>query len=586
MKVIWVCVLVSVLIGCGGGADSNGPGQPTSSINPTSPSSNPSTSSPSSPIVTPTSQSDNSTVPSTTPNNAARLLTQATFGPTKTEIDAVVNMGIETWVEQQFVVQQSNHRAMTLAIFNADDHARIDNSAELPWSGHRYAAWSEIALHGKDQLRQRVAFALSQLFVVSDKSALDNSHLGLATYYDGLAEHAFGNYRDLLEFVTLSPSMGVYLNMLSNEKPDESNNIRPDENFAREVMQLFTIGLEELNLDGSLKMHDGQPIPTYDINTVKAYAHVFTGWNFYGTTYETWDNWWQNRNFRNQMVLIPEYHAQNVRKNLLNNVVVEAGTDGETAMQMALDSLFEHPNVGPFVARHLIQRLVTSNPSPAFIARTAQVFNDNGAGVRGDLGAVIKHILLDEEARYEIASQPLGYGKVKEPLIRGIQMIRAFGIYEPNTPKPQWYDYPFNQSPLSSPSVFNFFSDTFTPSGELNDMDLVAPELEIINDTYMVRNSNHAAWWSMWTPSTVEIDIGDERAMTIDFTPYIGMLQDDPEQFLDYLDLVLLSGSMNDAMRQAILDYDHVAKSWLSDLERVKEMVFMVTGSPQFAVQR
>ena len=451
---------------------------------------------------------------------------------------------------------------------------------------HRYAAWSEIALHGKDQLRQRVAFALSQLFVISDKSALDNSHLDIATYYDGLADYAFGNYRDLLEFVTLSPAMGVYLNMLGNEKPDEDNNIRPDENFAREVMQLFTIGLDELHLDGSLKIQDGQPIPTYDIDTVKAYAHVFTGWHFYGTTYNTWDNWWQNRNFRNQMVLVPEYHAQDVRKALLNGVVVEAGTDGERAMQMALDSLFEHPNVGPFVARHLIQRLVTSNPSPDYIARTAQVFNDNGAGERGDLGAVVKQILLDEEARQPLADQAPEFGKIKEPLIRGIQMIRAFGIYEPNTPKPQWYDYVFNQSPLSSPSVFNFFSDSFTPAGELNEMGLVAPELEIINDTYMVRNSNHAAWWSMWTPSTQEIDAGHERAMTIDFTPFISMLQNDPAELLDYLDLVLLSGGMNDTMREAILDYDQVAKEWLSDVERVKEMTFMVTGSPQFAVQR
>ena len=575
MKAIWVCLFASMLLGCGGGGSSDSP-SPSNVI--TSPNTTPSTT----PTTTPTTPIDRST----TPQDAARLLTQATFGPTKAEIDAVASQGIETWIEEQFDAPQSHHRAQTLAIFNADDNARIENGAELPWSGHRYAAWSEIALHGKDQLRQRVAFALSQLFVISDKSALDNSHLDIATYYDGLADYAFGNYRDLLEFVTLSPAMGVYLNMLGNEKPDEDNNIRPDENFAREVMQLFTIGLDELNLDGSLKIQNGQPIPTYDIDTVKAYAHVFTGWHFYGTTYNTWDNWWQNRNFRNQMVLVPEYHAQDVRKALLNGVVVEAGTDGERAMQMALDSLFEHPNVGPFVARHLIQRLVTSNPSPDYIARTAQVFNDNGAGERGDLGAVVKQILLDEEARQPRADQAPEFGKIKEPLIRGIQMIRAFGIYEPNTPKPQWYDYVFNQSPLSSPSVFNFFSDSFTPAGQLNEMGLVAPELEIINDTYMVRNSNHAAWWSMWTPSTQEIDAGHERAMTIDFTPFISMLQNDPAELLDYLDLVLLSGGMNDTMREAILDYDQVAKEWLSDVERVKEMTFMVTGSPQFAVQR
>lgn len=554
--------LVMFLAACGGGGSST-----TAPVTPVSP-------------VTPTPVEEGTTV-----NDAARFLMQASFGPTMPEINAVAESGLNAWIDTQLTIQSSNHRAKTLSVFSADTNAQ-DNGAEFPWSGHRYGAWMDIALHGQDQLRQRLAFAWSQLFVVSDKSQLEGEQYGLATYYDGLADHAFGNFRDLLEYVTLSPVMGVYLNMLGNEKPDPTNNIRPDENFAREVMQLFTIGLHELNLDGTPKLVNGQPVATYDIETVKAYAQVFTGWHFFGTTAQTWDNWWGNRNFRNPMTLVPEYHAQASEKVLLNDVVIAAGTDGETALQLALDSLFNHPNVGPFVARHLIQRLVTSNPTPAYVARVAQVFNDNGEGVRGDLTAVTKAVLLDQEARTPVVQQANSFGKIKEPLIRGIQMIRALGLYQPDTMPAQWPEYAHNQAPLSAPSVFNFYTPDFSPSGHLANLGLRAPEMEIINDTFMVRNANHAAWWSMWVPTVSEVNAGHERGMTIDYAQYTDLIGTDGSAYIDYLDTVLLAGSMTPTMRQTLLDYDEQAKQWLDAYGRVKELTFMVTGSPQFAVQR
>ncbi len=573
-----------LITGCGGSSDTASTSVPSANSPITTATSN-STSTTS--ASSPSNNTSSTTVQfaSTTPQDAARFLTQATFGPTMAEIEQVAQYGLASWLDAQVNAPISSHRARTLAIFNADQNAQ-DNNADNPWGGHRYGAWMDIALNGEDQLRQRVAFALSQLFVVSDKSILDGQQLDVAGYYDGLAEHAFGNYRDLLEYVTLSPVMGVYLNMLGNEKPDLANNIRPDENYAREVMQLFTIGLDELNLDGTLKLNNGQPIPTYNIDIVKAYAHVFTGWHFRGTTANTWHRWWHNRNFRNPMTLVPEYHAQDVRKELLNNVIVEPGTDGETAMQMALDSLFEHPNVGPFVAKHIIQRLVTSNPTPQYIARVAQMFNDDGFGVRGNLEAVVRATLLDDEARAPISEQASSFGKVKEPIIRGMQLIRAFGIYKDGELGPQWLEYPHNQAPLAAPSVFNFFLDDFSPVGQLADFGLAAPEMQIINDTYMVRNSNHAGWWSMWVPTAEEVDSGHNRGMTIDYAQFTPMIAQNIDPFIDYLDLVLLSGAMSDEMRNAMIDYDNQAKQWLDDRERIQELVFLVTGSPQFAVQR
>ena len=237
--------------------------------------------------------------------------------------------------------------------------------------------------------------------VVSQLGVLNNYPYGLASYYDTLSRNAFGNYRDLIEDVTLHPAMGVYLSMLGNEKPDAANNIRRDENYARELMQLFSIGLVELNLDGTVKTDtQGQPIPTYDQATIEAFAHVYTGWTFAGAPVFRG----ARATLTNQV--IPMQLWQNFHdtgpKTLLNGFVVPAGQTGDQDLAMALDNIFNHDNVGPFLATRLIERLTTSNPSPQYVERVARVFNDNGQGIRGDLGAVVKAILLDAEARSDM----------------------------------------------------------------------------------------------------------------------------------------------------------------------------------------
>jgi uncharacterized protein (DUF1800 family) len=260
----------------------------------------------------------------------------------------------------------------------------------------RIDAWWKAVMQSDDQLRQRVAFALSEILVVSDlNNDLRSQPEGMVTYYDLLLTHAFGNFRDLLEAVTLSPIMGTYLSHLGNEKADDALNIRPDENYAREVMQLFTIGLDELNQDGTAKLDaNGNTIATYGQAEIEGFARVFTGWTFAGS--ETFKR--KSRDYVAPMQAFEEYHSQR-QKTLLNGDIIPQGYSAQESLQLALDNLFNHQNVAPFISKQLIQRLITSNPTPQYVERIASVFNDNGEGVRGDLAAVVKAIYLDDEAR-------------------------------------------------------------------------------------------------------------------------------------------------------------------------------------------
>ena len=275
--------------------------------------------------------------------------------------------------------------------------------------------------------------------------------------------------------------MGVYLSMLGNQRADPARNISPDENYAREMMQLFTIGLVELNPDGTVRTDArGQEIPTYDQDIIEGFARVFTGWNYAeGANFNR-----ARRTVANQTVpmeLYPDYHSTE-SKQLLNGVQLPAGQSGQRDLEDALDNVFAHPNVGPFIATRLIERLVTSNPTPGYVQRVASTFNDNGGGVRGDLEAVVKAILLDVEAR-SANTTPSG-GKLKEPLLRLTQLWRAYDarsadgtfVFRPST------NDVFAQGPLQSPSVFNFFSPFYAPPGEIADAGLTAPELQIATE--------------------------------------------------------------------------------------------------------
>ncbi len=525
-----------------------------------------------------------------TPAEAARLLTQATFGPTLEDITTVQQLGIEAWIDDQLTLMGTPH----------EDYVRqYSNGAHR---AARHQIWWMDAVDGEDQLRQRVAFALSQLFVVSDVGyTLAVAQYGVTHFYDLLRESAFGNYRELLEDVTLSPIMGLYLSMLQNAKGDVLSNTRADENFAREVMQLFSIGLYNLQLDGSRA--EGQ---AFTQDHVEAFARAFTGWNYKDAGH------WDRALHTNQDMISPmepweDYHDTD-SKTLLNGVTLPAGQSARVDLEMALDNIAAHQNVGPFISTHLIRHLVTSNPSPAYVARVATVFNDNGYGVRGDLGATVKAILMDPEARSVVNDS--NYGKVREPVLRLTHLWRAFSVSpgnhsdhgEYNTYSPQLEDLNdvTGQAPLRSPSVFNFFSPDYAPSGPAQENGLLAPELEIFTDNNILKtasriNSQIYRHYKQ-NPASVE-----KNPSYLDYEIEIALAAN-PKDLIDHLNLLLLSREVDpgeyrltDEDRLAFPEnlnsilYEHLdAMDSDADglVDRVQDALAIITSTPDYLVQK
>jgi len=504
-------------------------------------------------------------------DKAARFLTQTTFGGTSESISHLANIGYEAWLQQQFSIPATLHYPLIVEYPDDDD---LSNR-------HRKEVWWRTAITAEDQLRQRVAFALSQIFVVSDKSALGQTPYGLANYYDILVNNAFGNYRELLEEVTLSPMMGIYLSMLGNEKPDVLRNIRPDENYAREVMQLFSIGLLKLNNDGSLLLDDNnQPIPTYDQDVIKGFAHVFTGWHF--ADKPTWNQ--PGVNLFDPMKPFEDYHDTG-EKLLLDGSTISSGGTAVSDLNIALDNIFNHPNVGPFISKQLIQRLVTSNPSPDYINRVADIFNDNGNRVRGDLKAVIKAILLDEQAISDSGLQDSSFGKLKEPLIKFTQLWRAFDASAESGK--YWFNFSYaitGQAPLAAPSVFNFYSPSYSPSGGISDAGLVAPEFQILNETYITHTLNVLAYSTYVGYQGVVQEQPDPDRILIDISTELGM-SDNPSELVEHFNILLMSGQMEDNQRNDLIESINEIPAEESHL-RVLNTLFMLVASPQFSIQK
>ena len=480
-------------------------------------------------------------------------------------------MGFEEWIDEQL------QQPASLQLPHLQSLPRPPNPGDL--QRDRLDIWFRNALNEPDQLRQRVAFALSEIMVVSEIGALIQAQYGLASYYDMLAENAFGNFRDLMQDVTLHPSMGVYLSMLGNEKPNAALNIRPDENYARELMQLFTIGLVELDIDGSVITDSlGEPIPTYDQEIIEGFAHVYTGWHYAGApSFEE-----AQRNDANQtipMQLYPAFHDTGP-KTLLSGVTLPAGQTGDQDLRDALDNVFAHPNVGPFIATRLIQRLVTSNPSPAYVARVATIFNDNGSGVRGDLGAVVKTILLDPEARSTSGTDIRG--KLKEPLLRLTQLWRAYdarsadGGYDFRIP-----NIIFGQGPLQSPSVFNFFSPFYAPPGEIRDAGYVAPELQIATEFQNTVVTNFFFFQIFGLNSQSPGLRGSD--IFIDIDEEVGLAADS-DTLIDRVTEKLLAGQISDPLRTEIRGMLELVPPEDTVL-RAAEAIYLVMSSPEFARQ-
>lgn len=507
------------------------------------------------------------------PFDASRFLVQATYGPTPEMIVTVQSQGYAAWIENQFTRPLVSHLAYVDALPEAE-----------PWSWHaRESIWKQ-AILGPDQLRQRVALALSEIFVVS----AEDDDLGraepVAAYMDLLNRNAFGNFRQLLEEVTLSPSMGAYLDMLSNDKEDPETGRNPNENFAREILQLFSVGLYKLHPDGTLQLNeDGMPISTYDQDTIKGFAQVFTGWTFADQDQtKDWRFYWPEEDWRQPMEPWSWHHSTGPKR-LLDGVTLPGGQSAQVDLEAALDNIFLHPNVGPFFCRQMIQRLVTSNPSPAYVYRCGQAFANNGQGVRGDLKAVIRSILLDWEARStDVLSQP-GYGKVREPIIRFVALLRAARAQPSADGRFRYHwqssaEWGLNQSPLQAPTVFNFFDPTYSQPGPIADAGLVSPELQIINETSVFGSANflHAA---------IEGYADDDTDITLDYS-YLTSVVGNNSGLLDRVNLLFYSGRMSAETRtilaEALADRDFPT----DPLERVQTLVWLVSLSPEFIVQR
>jgi uncharacterized protein (DUF1800 family) len=520
---------------------------------------------------------------------AYRFLNQATFGATAAEAQSVIALGYEAWIDQQLQRPASLELPHVQQVF-----ATYPPGADFTkLHQDRVDIWLRHALHAPDQLRQRVAFALSQIMVISQSSTLVGYPWGCTSYYDMLTQNAFGNFRDLMENVTLHPAMGVYLSMLGNQKPDVAHNIRPDENYARELMQLFTIGLVELNLDGSVKTDSsGQPVPTYDQDIVQGFAHVYTGWTYSGapsfaTALPTIAN--QIR----PMQAYPEQHATGPKRLLSYpgavSSVLTAGQTPEQDLDAALDNIFNHPNVGPFIAQRLIRHLVTSNPSPQYVERVARKFNDDGSGKRGNLAAVVKAILLDSEARAAPASATAG--KLKEPLLRLTQLWRAYDASSRSGKyNVQNITGLIGQGPLQAPSVFNFFSPFYAPPGEIANQGLVAPEMQVTTE-YLS---------SLWTdyvfvlafcyttmpvqgcpavpaelqPDLVTIDASAERALAAN-----------PQALVDAIADRLVGGPLSNTLSTEAKSMVERAPASETAL-RVAEALYLIASAPEVALQR
>ncbi len=590
----WVAAAAALLTACGGGgSDGNGSG-------PAPPTATPPPAAPPPPPPAAVSKAD-----------AYRFLNQATFGATEAEATRLIALGDSSNAYSRWLDAELAKPASRLLPYVEQGYATLSQNQNFnigQVNAPRVEKWFENALIGDDQLRQRVAFALSQIFVVSQIGALQNLPFATADFYDMLTRDAFGDFRQLLEDVTLHPAMGVYLSMLGNQRAIAGTNLRPDENYARELMQLFAIGLVELNLDGSVRTDaQGQPLPTYDQEVIEGFARVFTGWR--------WDcptnvpNCTFN-NARAQITPVAGYnqikpmrlysaqHETGTKRVLtypgvaLPNATIPANQTGEQDLRDALDNIFNHPTVAPFIARQLIQKLVTSNPSPAYVQRVATRFNNDGTGRRGNLAAVVYAVLLDTEARGAPAAATAG--KVKEPLLRLTQFWRAYnarsasGVFATQAPNfAGGVSAVFGQGPSQSPSVFNFFSPFYAPPGEISNQNLVAPELQLATEFLNTQVTNFF-WRQALLYTTRQANLNPNQ-MFIDTAQELAVVADSAA-LVDRVAERLLGGAgqMSATLRtEARAQVDRTPSSTAGNVNtRIADAVYFVVTSPEFVLQR
>ena len=528
--------------------------------------------------------------------DAARFLQQATFGATQADIDRLMSIGYTAWLNEQFAAPQIQHRQTYDTVA-----ATLVAAGQTAGENQFYESWWKQAATGQDQLRQRVTFALSQIFVVSlNDSTVANTPRGVASYYDTLGRNAFGNYRQLIEDVSLHPMMGLYLSWLRNEK--ESGTRVPDQNYAREVMQLFSIGLYRLNPDGSVVIANGAPVETYDNVDIEGLSRVFTGYSWYAgpnAADRTDTRFYGGAAVADReiqpMQSYAKFHSISAKTFLGTTIPASTAANPEGDLKTALDTIAAHPNVGPFLSRQLIQRMVTSNPSPAYVGRVAAVWANNGAGARGDLKAVIRAILLDTEAR--TASTDPSYGRIREPLQRVVNWAR---VAEASSDSGRWQmgrtDDPgssLGQTAMRSPSVFNFYRPGYSPPNTaISAAGLVAPEMQITNESSVVGYLNSMRSWVQSGMGSTPTG-ATRRDIQPNYTSLL-TLADNADSLVDRLNLLLTGNTLPSAVRQQIRDAVNSVSipaaggTAASDarLNRVRLAVFLIMASPAYLTQK
>lgn len=613
----------ALLAACGGGGDGSSPpsgGNSRTEPDPVAP-----------PVVVPQVPGFNNNPAATTDAQAARFLQQSQFASTPTDIANVRASNFAGYLQQQFAkpIAQTGWDWLESKGYGNDIEKNIYNTTIADCM-----IWRDL-FSAPDPMRKRVALALSEFFVVSSNSMeIDWRGHAMAAYWDILNKHAFGNFRDLLQDITLNPAMGYYLNTRGNKKADTKGRL-PDENYAREVMQLFTIGLYELNSDGSIKLDGaGKRRESYTSDDVSQLARVFTGYDFDrslhpydtgnglqfpGKNYKVWPRAYA----KNAMTIKESDHSTEEIKFL--NATVPANTLSAPALKMALDALFRHDNVGAFFGRQMIQRLVTSDPSPEYVARVASAFNNNGAGVRGDMKAVWTAILLDDEARSAASLGDFGFGKVREPMVRLTQWARSFSV---TSKANSWKIFDLSdvsnslgQSPLHSPSVFNYFRPGYVPPGtKLADNGSTAPEFQIVNETTVGSYVNFMQYTireGLYTfdPDTPDITYnkGGRTDVIPDYANLLALINNTvssaeeslrvAQSLVARLNLVLTAGQLaatsvstiTNALQTAMMQSDkritNAASTAQKDMDKLRRdlvaaAILMIMASPDYLVQK
>ena len=564
------CAMMLALTACGGGGSTSVGSATTTGTTTTS-------------TTTTTTTTTASTVD---PMDAARLLEQATFGVTASDVAHVQSIGIDAYISEQIAYPPTQYTGYSYTPHTAPTSCSGDGSnppdAASLCAREQYTPFQvqldffTHALNNPDQLRQRVAFALSQIMVVSSVQIYEA--YGLANFENILLNDAFGNYRTLLQDVTLSPTMGAYLDMADSDQTNPQNGTVPNQNYARELMQLFSIGLVELNPDGTQQLDaTGAPIPTFDGTTVDGLAAVFTGWTYPPVSGAS-SQWTNPINYSGTMVSFPDHH-QSGTKTLLNGYTVPAGQTPEQDLGNALDDIFNHPNVGPFISQQLIQHLVTSNPSTAYVSRMAAVFANNGVGVRGDLSAVVRAILEDPEARGPTPATN-EFGHLREPALFITSTLRSLGgqsdgVLLRNASSAMG-------QPIYSPeTVFSFYP----PSYQIPGTQTLGPEFGIQNSATALARSNFINTVIMQGGAAADPTVTGSTGTSINLTalssaPNNGVL-------IGQLNQTLMHGSLpSDASNIILIAADTAAGTSSNPLAAARTACYLILTSAQYQVER